>query len=99
QKRNLRRKHPKAATNPQKPSQQKLLLPARRRQPRRNHRKNPPDVLATATRTCSNAKLIRERLDRVCLTLWQFLQLRDERLRATGEVTIELPHLLAVAVQ
>ena len=38
-------------------------------------------------------------MDRVCLTLWQFLQLRDERLRATGEITVELPHLLAVAVQ
>jgi hypothetical protein len=33
------------------------------------------------------------------LTLWQFLQLRDERLWATGEITVELPHLLAVAVQ
>ena len=27
------------------------------------------------------------------------MQLRDERLRATGEITVELPHLLAVAVQ
>jgi hypothetical protein len=35
----------------------------------------------------------------VCLTLWQFLQLRDERLRATREITVELPHLLAAAVQ
>ena len=33
------------------------------------------------------------------LTLWQFLQLLDERLRAAGEITIELPHLLAAAVQ
>jgi len=35
----------------------------------------------------------------VRLTLWQFLQLLDERLRATGEITIELPHLLAAAIQ
>jgi len=33
------------------------------------------------------------------LTLRQFLQLRDERLRATREITIELPQLLAVTVQ
>lgn len=33
------------------------------------------------------------------LTLRQFLQLLDERLRATGEITVELPHLLAAAVQ
>ena len=33
------------------------------------------------------------------LTLWQFLQLLDERLRATREITIELPHLLAAAIQ
>ena len=33
------------------------------------------------------------------LTLWQFLQLRDERARATREITVELPHLLAGAVQ
>src|SRR5262245_37048580 len=38
-------------------------------------------------------------LNRVCLALRQFLQLGDERLRATGEITVELPHLLAVAVQ
>ena len=27
------------------------------------------------------------------------MQLRDERLRATGEITVELPHLLPVTVQ
>jgi hypothetical protein len=50
-------------------------------------------------RECSNAESVRERLDRARLTLWQILQLLDERLRATGEITIELPHLLAAAVQ
>jgi len=34
----------------------------------------------------------------VCLALGQFLQLRDEGLRATGKITVELPHRLAVAV-
>jgi len=38
-------------------------------------------------------------LNRGCLTLRQFLQLRDERLGATGEITVELPQLLAVAIQ
>jgi len=38
-------------------------------------------------------------LDRIGLALRQFLQLRDERLGATGEITVELPHLLTVAVQ
>ncbi len=33
------------------------------------------------------------------LTLWQFLQLLDERLRAAGEITVELPHLLPAAIQ
>src|SRR5262249_13929218 len=33
------------------------------------------------------------------LTLRQFLQLRDERLRTTGEITVELPELLSGAVQ
>src|ERR1043166_9044554 len=43
---------------------------------------------------------IRERdLESDGLTLWQFLQLGDERHRATGEITVELPHRLAVTVQ
>lgn len=35
----------------------------------------------------------------MCLALWQFLKLRDERILATGEIAVELPHLLAAAVQ
>jgi len=38
-------------------------------------------------------------LDRVGLTLRQFLELLDERFWAAGEITIELPHLLAAAIQ
>ena len=38
-------------------------------------------------------------LDASWLTLWQFLQLLDERVRAAGEITIKLPHLLPAAVQ
>ena len=35
----------------------------------------------------------------MCLTLRQFLQLLNECLRAAGEITVELPHLLTGAVQ
>jgi len=48
---------------------------------------------------CFNAESIPTDLNRVHLTLWQFLQLSDKSLGATGEITVELPHLLAVAIQ
>src|SRR5439155_26740168 len=93
-KRNLRPKPPKAATNHQKRSRQKLLLPASRKQLRRNRQKNPTDDLGTASQIGSNRNRSEADLDEMRLALGKFLQLRDERLGTAGEMTVKLPQHL-----